>query len=134
MPRKPSRKDYERAARLREAIRLFQRATEEIARGHRLTIQRYQLLLTVKTAREGSGVVSLAELRERLLLAHSSVVELVERAEGLGLVRRELSPRNRRSTYVALTEEGERRLAGAVAELVRHRRRLVAMLANLDDA
>ncbi len=133
MPRRPSSRDYEQAARLRESIRLFQRASEEIARTHRLTIQRYQLLLTVRTARDGGGSASLAELRGRLQLAQSTVVELVQRAEALGLVRRELSPRNRRATYVALTPEGERRLEGAVAELARHRRRLVSMLSNLDD-
>ena len=133
MARKPPRREYERAARLREAIRLFLRHSEEITRSHELTPQRYQLLLMIKTARQGGERATLAELRERLQLAQSSLVELVHRAEDAGLVRRELSAGNRRLVYVGLTPEGERRLAAAVAELARHRARLVSMLSNLDD-
>ena len=133
MPRKPPRREYEAAARLREAIRLFLRHTDEITRSHHLTPQRYQLLLMIKTARRGGERATLGELRERLQLAQSSLVELVHRAEDAGLVRRELSRDNRRLVHVGLTAEGERRLAGAVADLARHRARLVSILSNLEE-
>lgn len=127
----PSRKDYAEAARLREGLAAFIRASEETTRAHGLTPQRYQLLLMVKTARDGNECASLKELRERLRLAQSSLVELVKRAESLGLVRRELLPANRRFVYVALTDEGERRLAASVAALTHSRKRLRASLAEL---
>jgi DNA-binding MarR family transcriptional regulator len=126
----PSSDDYSRAARLREALALFLRASEQITRSHGLTLPRYQLLLMVKTARDGSERASLTELRGRLQLAQSSVVELVQRAEAIGLVRRELSTGGGRGVCVALTPEGERRLAGALSELTRARERLRASLAS----
>lgn len=128
---KPSSDDYSRAARLREALAVFLRASEQITRSHGLTLPRYQLLLMVKTARDGSERASLTELRERLQLAQSTVVELVQRAETIGLVRRELSAVSRRRVCVVLTPEGERRLAGALADLTRARERLGASLASL---
>jgi DNA-binding MarR family transcriptional regulator len=127
----PTKKEYERAARLREELIDFLSTTERITRKHGLTLERYQLLLMVKTAHDGDERASLAELRERLQLAQSSLVELVHRAETLGLVTRELSPRNRRAVYVALTNEGEQRLAAVVTELSNARDRLRASLTNI---
>ncbi len=126
----PTRSEYARAAHLREALTAFSRVSEELTHAHGLTLQRYQLLLMVKTARDGNERASLKELRERLQLAQSSLVELVQRAESIGLVRRELSAVNRRFVYVALTKEGERRLAAAVAELTRARARLRTSLSG----
>ena len=124
----PRKAEYERAALLREELIHFLRVSKRATSKHGLTLERYQLLLMVKTGREGSERASLTELRERLELAQSSVVELVHRAERLGLVTRELSARNRRFVYVALTAEGERRLAAALSELTRARARLRASL------
>jgi DNA-binding MarR family transcriptional regulator len=113
---------------LREALALFVRTSEQITRSYGLTLPRYQLLLMVKTARNGEERASLAELQERLRLAQSSVVELVKRAEAHGLVRRELSQANRRVIVVALTEEGARRLAAALRDLTSARERLRAII------
>lgn len=128
---KPSADDYARAARLREALAVFIRSSEVITRKHGLTLPRYQLLLMVKTARDGSERASLMELRERLQLAQSTVVELASRAEAHGLVRRELSAANRRLIFIALTPEGKRRLARALTELTRERQRLSESIARL---
>lgn len=127
---KPTSDDYSRAARLREALAVFLRASEQITRAHGLTLPRYLLLLMIKTARDGSQRASLTELQDRLQLAQSSAVELVQRAEAIGLVRRELSAANRRGICVALTPEGERRLAATLADLTRARERLRGSLAN----
>ncbi len=127
----PTATDYARAGRLREALTAFNRTSDAITRKHRLTVQRYQLLLMVKTARDGTERASLPELRERLALAPSSLVELVHRAEDAGLVRRELSPTNRRLGYVALTSEGAGRLANVVADLAAARATLSRHLAEV---
>lgn len=124
----PGERDFRDAARLREALRRFLRESDRITRAWGLTRQRYELLLMVRTARDGSGRAPLQELIDRLQLAQSSVVELVDRAEALGLVARS---RGRRQVLVRLTGEGERRLVGAVAELAQHRRRLIELLSGL---
>ena len=85
----------------------------------------------IKSGRDGSERATLGELMERLNAPQSTITELVHRVEDLGLVRRELDPRRRRGIYLRLTPEGERRLAGAVAELGSERRRLITMLSRL---
>lgn len=130
-PAAPAPEDYERAARIREALVRFERASERVVRRHGLTPQRYLLLLMVRTARDGRGHARLRELMERLDLAQSTVVELVQRAVSAGLLERAPSRDSRRAIVVRLTEEGERRLAGALAELGRHREDLVAIVGDL---
>lgn len=123
--------DYRRAADLREALRRFGRYTVGVTRAHKLTPQRYELLLMIRTASNGAA---LRELGERLQLGQSTVTELVHRAEDAGLVRRRLNRRKRGEIEFHLTREGERRLAGACAELAAERRRLESILAGLLEA
>ena len=99
-------------------------------RRHGLTTQRYELLLTAKTARDGTERATLGELAERLALAPSSITELVARSEALGLVRRELDPMRRRAVFVAVTPEGDRRLSAVVDELEGERAALAEILAR----
>ena len=129
----PEPAEYFRAAELREGLRRFHRHSEQLTRRHGLTPQRYELLLMIKAARDGSERATLAELAARLHLAASTVSELVHRAEILGLVRRELPPgrRDRRTVSLRLTAEGERRLARAVADLAEDRRRLASIVTEL---
>jgi DNA-binding MarR family transcriptional regulator len=128
---KPSRQEYAQAAALREAIRAFQRHSEEITSAVGLTARTYQLLLMTKTARDGGERVGLAELEERLHLGKSTVTELVLRTEKRGLVRRELNRERGRGIAISLTPKGERSLARAVLECGDERRRLIEMLASL---
>jgi DNA-binding MarR family transcriptional regulator len=121
---------YSAAAALRQALRTFQRRSEQIARANGLTERTYQLLLMIKAGREASGRASLRELEQRLQLGKSTVIELVLRAEDRELVRRELDRRRRREIVVRLTPEGERRLACAFAELGDERARLVELFAD----
>jgi DNA-binding MarR family transcriptional regulator len=120
--------DYRSAAELREALRRFLRQSEQVARRHRLTPQRYSLLLMIKGAPDGSERATVTELSERLQLAQSTVTELVRRAEGVGLIRREPSRQDGRVAYLRLTAEAERRLAGTIADLGPERRRLSRLL------
>src|ERR1700704_4792014 len=61
----PSAAAYARAAKLREALRHFQRRSDELTSSNGLTTRRYQLLLMIKTARSGDGRVEPTELEER---------------------------------------------------------------------
>src|SRR4051794_38395191 len=95
----------------RSALRSFLRSSERIARGNGLTPQRHLLLLMIKGAPDGSECATVTDLVERLELAQSTVTELVQRAEEIGLIRREGSESDRRVARLRLTDEGERRLA-----------------------
>jgi len=127
----PSTDEFQAAARLREALRSFQRHSDAASAAAGLTTRTYQLLLMVKTARSGTGHASLRELEERLQLGKSTVTELVLRTEGRGLVRRELDRERPGAIAVRLTPAGERRLATVVADLGDERRRLAELLSNL---
>ena len=52
----------------------------------------------------------IAELAERLQIQHHSAVELVNRLEAGGLVRRERGKQDRREVLLQLTQRGERLL------------------------
>ena len=126
----PTASDYAEAAALREALRAFTRRSDLVTRAQGLTARTYQLLLMIKTARDGSERIGLTELEDRLQLGKSTITELVLRSEKRGLVRRELDPARRRGISIRLTPAGERRLAGAFTELGDERRRLVSLLTD----
>jgi DNA-binding MarR family transcriptional regulator len=88
----------------------------------------------IKGAPDGSESATVTDLVERLELAQSTVTELVQRAEDIGLVRRESSESDRRVARLRLTEEGERRLARAFHAHEDERHRLAALVVELDGA
>lgn len=130
---RPSPADYREAAAFRAAVRAFLRRGEQAARRAGLTPQRQLLLLMVKGAPDGSERATITDLADRLQLAQNTVTELVDRAEGAGLLAREEPGADRRVVYVRVTPEGERRLAATVAELRADRARLVAVLSHPSD-
>lgn len=121
---------YAEAARLRAALRQFLREAERITRQHGLSPRHHELLLMIKAAEGEHSTVS--ELVERLQLTQSTVTELVQRAEEGGLLRRRQSPDDGRVVHLSLTEDGGRRLAGAIAELGPERDRLLGILHHED--
>jgi DNA-binding MarR family transcriptional regulator len=123
---------FREAAELRAALQSFLRRSEQLTRANGLTPERYQLLLFVKVADEEGDGATVGDLSRRLELAQSSVTQLVRRAENLGLLTRALSSTDARVHYLRLTDEGERRLAAAVAALSGERERLTSMLVKQD--
>jgi DNA-binding MarR family transcriptional regulator len=105
-----TKQDFEALARFRFGIRRYLRFSEEVVRGHGLTPQQYQLLLALKGF-PGREWATVRELADRLQLRHHSVVELVNRAQGDGLVEREAHPEDGRAVRVVLTSIGQRILA-----------------------
>jgi DNA-binding MarR family transcriptional regulator len=67
---------------------------------------------------------SVSYLADRMILRHNSAVELVDRAERAGLVRRHRDERDLRRTIIKLTPNGERLLRSLVAEHVTELERL----------
>jgi DNA-binding MarR family transcriptional regulator len=123
-----------RAAAFRSALRSFLRTSEEIARENGLTPQRHLLLLMIKGAPDGSERATVGELVERLELAQSTVTELIQRAEDVGLIERERSDEDARVDFLHLSEEGERRLARVLRAHADERHRLYRMLEELEHA
>jgi DNA-binding MarR family transcriptional regulator len=112
-----SNADVVAVAEFRAALRRFLRRTERVARQSGLTPQRYQLLLMVKGAPDGSEQSTVTELADRMQLAQSTVTELVSRAEEAGLLEREQSQTDARVAHLRLSAEGERRLLQAFTSL-----------------
>jgi DNA-binding MarR family transcriptional regulator len=123
---------YERAAALREALRTFERQSEETTRRHGLTVRGYSLLLMIATGRELPGRAGPDELERRLRLAKSTIAELLQRNEALGLVRRTRHPRRPGGIVLSLTPKGERVLRAVFDELGAERERLLELLRDLE--
>jgi DNA-binding MarR family transcriptional regulator len=127
VPEPLSKEDFEALARFRFGIRRYLRFSEETVRRHGVTPQQYQLMLALKGF-PGRDWAVVRELAERLQLRHHSVVELVDRASGEGLVRRGADPDDARAVRVELTAAGER-LLGRLSALHRDElRRMDAVL------
>jgi DNA-binding MarR family transcriptional regulator len=105
-------RDYEDLLALRDELRRFLHWSEDQARAAGLTPAQHQLLLAVRGHR---GDPTIGELAAHLLLRHHSAVELVDRAQRAGLVRREVDREDHRVVRVRLTAEGADRLAALAA-------------------
>lgn len=104
-----SKRDYVALARFRAALRGFLRFVEAGARDAGLTPQQHQLLLAIRGCPDRDWA-AVGELAASLQVQHHTAVELVDRCEGLGLVRREVEPTDRRRVHVHLTALGRRKL------------------------
>ncbi len=115
--------EYRALAEFRYQIRRFLHFSETAARAAGLEPRQHQLLLALKGLPPGVEA-SIGVLAERLQLQHHSTVELVDRLEARGLVRRHRDPGDRRRVLVDLTGEGSGLLRGLS---VHHRRELGAV-------
>lgn len=97
--------DYRALAEFRYQIRKFLHFSEGQARAYGLESQQHQLLLAVRGLPAGK-LATIGELAERLRLKHHSTVELVNRLEALGAVRRVKNQADRRAVIVQLTPAG----------------------------
>lgn len=123
--------DYRAIAEFRSALRGFDHATDEVTRQHGLTRRRYELLLMVAGAEDGSRSATISAIAARMHLAPHTATELVARAEQGGLVQRRGDPSDGRITRVHLTPHGEARLEEAAAALRPERERLTKLLGEV---
>lgn len=101
--------EYRALAELRYRIRHFLREGDAKARSVGLEPQQYLMLLAIRGLPEGSEA-TIQTLAERLALKHHSAVELIDRLETHGYVRRTRSRDDRRRVFVTLLPRGERQL------------------------
>jgi DNA-binding MarR family transcriptional regulator len=96
-------------ADFRFEVRRFLHFSEIAATEEGLHPQQHQLLLQVAGAPEGA-MVTIAYAAERLGLRHNSVVELVNRSEGEGLLVRVADSSDQRRALLQLTRKGKQAL------------------------
>ncbi len=107
--------DYQALAEFRYQIRKFLHFSERAVHAAGLERGQYQLMLAIKGMSEGVRP-RIRELANRMQNQHHSAVELINRLEVGGYVRRERAQDDRREVLLALTPKGER----VLAELARH--------------
>ena len=107
--------EYRALAELRYRIRRFLQEGDETAHGAGLEAQQYLLLLAIRGLPEGSEA-TIRTLAERLLLRHHSTVELIDRLETRGYVRRMRGREDRRQVLVVLLPRGEKLLEKVVGQ------------------
>ena len=101
--------EYRALAELRYRIRHFLHEGDAVAHAAGLEPQQYLLLLSIRGLPEGQDA-TIRTLAERLALKHHSVVELIDRLETHGYVRRSRGRDDRRRVLVSLLPRGERLL------------------------
>ncbi len=109
-----SKFDYRALAQFRYQIRRFLHFSEEAARAAGIEPQQHQMLLTIKGLPEQERPAVRA-LAQRMQLQHHSTVELLDRMESAGLVRRQRGAEDRREVLVSLTSRGEKLLTELTA-------------------
>ena len=102
--------DFENLLAFRTGLRRFLHWSQTQARAVGLTPAQHQLLVAIK-GHAGGQHPTISDLADYLLLRHHSVVELVDRAANAGIVTRRRDAEDGRLTRVALTADGEARLA-----------------------
>ncbi len=104
-PRSLSDADYQALAELRYRLRLFLSFSEEQARSVGLEPRQHQLLLAVRGLPDELRP-TIGTLAERLVVKHHSLVEMIDRLEAIGLVRREPDKTDKRVVLVRITPRG----------------------------
>lgn len=128
----PTRQDFEQLLAFRSSLRQFERWSDAQARAAGLTHVQHQLLVAIK-GHPGSDPPSVRELAGYLLLRHHSTVELVDRAEAAGIVRRVPDASDGRLVRVRLTPRGERVLTELTPAHLVELHALAAVLDELVD-
>ncbi|HYV58910.1 MAG TPA: MarR family transcriptional regulator [Acidimicrobiia bacterium] len=127
--------DYRRLLEFRTGLRRFLRWSEEQARAVGLSPAQHQLLLAIR-GHPDVKAPTIGEVADYLLLRHHSAVELVDRAETAGLVRRGQDRDDHRIVRLRLTARGAEKLrrltAVTLEELARVSPRLQPVWAGLD--
>jgi DNA-binding MarR family transcriptional regulator len=102
--------EYQALAEFRFQIRKFLHFSGQAVQQAGLERGQYQLMLAIKGMPAGVRP-RVAELASRMQIQHHSAVELGNRLEAGGFVRRERAQQDRREVLLTLTAKGERVLA-----------------------
>jgi len=101
--------DYSALAQFRYEIRRFLNLSEKMSQSAGLEPKQHQALLALRGL-PPAAEATVSALAGRMLLRHNSVVELADRLEARGLLRRAVSPTDARQVLLQLTPRGNRAL------------------------
>lgn len=113
-PKPLNQTEYQALSEFRYQLRRYLRFMEEKAREAGQNPQQYQLLLAIKGL-PGNVSPTIGALADRMQLNHNSLVELVDRCEHRGLLRRARSGKDRRQVELVVTAEGDQMLGKLAA-------------------
>ena len=102
-------------AEFRYQLRKFLSFSENVSESRGIPAQQYQLLQVVAVVPDGQES-SISYIAERMMLRHNSAVELVDRTEKSGLVRRVADESDHRRSLLEITERGAEVLTELVAK------------------
>jgi DNA-binding MarR family transcriptional regulator len=125
--------EYRALSELRYRIRLFLREGDAAARIAGLEPQQYLMLLAIRGLPANTDA-SIRSLAERLALKHHSAVELIDRLEKHGYVRRKRSHEDRRQVLISLLPRGQRLLDEVAAQRISELRASGAALVSAIQA
>jgi DNA-binding MarR family transcriptional regulator len=109
--------EFRALAEMRYRIRLFLKAGDASARKAGLEPQQYLMLLAIRgLAPEMPAKIQ--TLADRLVLKHHSAVELLDRLERRGYVKRTRGRQDRRQVLVSLMPRGEKILETVVQQRI----------------
>jgi DNA-binding MarR family transcriptional regulator len=132
----PEQRRLKSLAEFRFQLRKFLSFSEIASERCGIGAQQYQLMQVIAAMPEGQ-VATITYLADRMILRHNSTVELVDRAERSGLVRRETDERDLRRSIVQLTPQGrlllDRLVAEHLSELAPRAENLIDALRNLQE-
>ena len=102
-------RDYQELAEFRYQLRHFLQFSEARAREYGIEPHQHQALLALKGLPPGTHP-TIGELANRLALRHHTTVELVNRLESSGFVKRQPDPADGRQILLHLTAQGTAKL------------------------
>src|SRR5437762_13634374 len=133
MGKKISSAEFRALAELRYRIRRFQREGDAAARLSGLEPQQYLMLPAIRGL-PPEIPAKIQTFADRLALKHHSAVELVDRLEQRGYVRRARSREDRREVIVSLQPKGQKVLERVVQQRIGELRTGGKQLARAVDA
>jgi len=114
-----SHAEYVKLAEFRYHLARFQRRRKDAARTEGLQAQQYELLLAIAGLPDETEP-TIKELAAQLRLEHHTVVELADRLEERGLLKRSASRKDRRAVLLQLTRQGKSKLNRIVRDSFAH--------------
>jgi len=105
--RKLTLAEYQGLAEFRQLIRGYLSFSEQAVLAAGLERGQYQMMLAIKGMPEGVRP-RIREVANRMHIQHHSAVELINRLEAGGYVRRVRAQEDKREVLLALTRKGER--------------------------
>jgi DNA-binding MarR family transcriptional regulator len=126
--------EYASLLAVRVELRRFLRWSEEQAATVGLTPAQHQLMLAIRGHPDSRGP-SVRELADYLSTRHHSAVQLIDRAEQLGLVTRHREDSNdRRIVRLVLTKAGDEKLAQLSTTHLEELQRLATLIHAVVDS